>query len=362
MLRTVLSSDRSLVPLSKRAKEVHDAALIVDLHCDLLLTSLFLRWDWTRRHRPNPFPGAPLMGQCDIPRMRDGNLSCLGLGLVVSPLRRASGPRAIRAHLNRLHKIVDAAPQSLTIATTPQGIRTAHATGRIACFGGLEGAHGLAGSVDALPALQRQGLAYVGLAHFTRNAACRPMVGWGSSRTLGLTDHGRDLIDACNRLGLVIDVAHVNKPGLLETCARSRVPVICSHTACSVVHPSPRGLDDEQLKAVARTGGVIGVIFAVPFIGPGGVDAVVAHMDHIRRTCGIAHVALGTDWEGWVLYPRALDSADKLPALTEGLLRAGWSPQDVHAAYGENFLRVMAEVQAQAGTHPHPVPEAPAHQ
>jgi membrane dipeptidase len=336
-------------PVSDTAREVHDAALIVDLHCDLLLTSYFLRWNWSRQHRYNPIPGSPLMGQCDIPRLQAGNVGCLGLGLVISPLRRRSAPRAVFSDLDRLHRIVAAAPDALSIATTPQGIRAARAQGRIACFAGLEGAHGLAGRLDDLPEMQRRGLTYVGLAHFTRNAACRPMVGWGSNKHAGLTDYGRDLVDACLRHGLVVDVAHVNKAGLLETCARSPVPVICSHTACTAIHRSPRGLDDEQLTAVARTGGVIGVIFATPFIGPGGVDAVVQHMDYIRRTQGIEHVALGTDWEGWVVYPRALDSADKLPALTEGLLGAGWSADEIHAAYGGNFLRVLGHVQAFAG-------------
>jgi membrane dipeptidase len=113
------------------------------------------------------------------------------------------------------------------------------------------------------------------------------------------------------------------------------------------VHSSPRGLDDAQIEAVAKTGGVIGVIFATPFIGRGpGVQQVVAHMDHIKRLVGIEHVALGTDWEGWVIYPEALSSAEKLPALTQGLLQHGWTAEEVHAAYGENFLRVLSEVQA----------------
>jgi len=349
-------------PVSDTAREVHDAALIVDLHCDLLLTSFFLRWNWRRQHRPNPIPGSPLMGQCDIPRLQAGNVGCLGLGLVINPLRRRSGPAAVMGDLARLGNIVDGAPDALALATTPQGIRSARARGQIACLAGLEGAHGLYGRIADLPEMRRRGLAYVGFAHFTRNAACRPMVGWGSSTTLGLTDHGRALVDACNQEGLVIDVAHVNKPGLLEICARSRAPVICSHTACTAVHRSPRGLDDAQLTAVAQTGGIIGVIFATPFIGPGGVEAVVAHMDHIRRTQGIEHVALGTDWEGWVVYPRDLDSAEKLPALTEGLLRAGWTPDEVHAAYGENFMRVLGEVQSYAGEWmSHPDERPPGH-
>ena len=85
--------------ISAEARAVHAESLIVDLHCDLLLTSYFLRWNWMRRHRRNPLPGAPLMGHCDIPRLKEGNVGCMALGLVINPLRRRSGPGAIRSDL-----------------------------------------------------------------------------------------------------------------------------------------------------------------------------------------------------------------------------------------------------------------------
>jgi membrane dipeptidase len=332
--------------ISAEAQAVHDQALIIDLHCDLLLTDFFLGWDWRRRHRNNPLPGAALMGHCDLPRFQEGNVGCLALGVVVSPLRRASGPAAIRADLEKMHRRADESPEVLAVACSAQGIRTARERGRIACFAGLEGAHGLNGRLDDLAGFREQGLGYVGLAHFTANQACRPMVGLGSSQTVGLTDFGRALVDELNRVGIVVDVAHVNKPGVLEVCARSKAPVICSHTACTAVHKSPRGVDDEQVRAIAGTGGVIGVIFVTPFIGPGGVEAVVAHLEHIRRLVGVEHCAIGTDWEGWAVYPDGLDSAEKLPLLTEALLRRGWSAEDIFAAYGGNFLRVMQAAQA----------------
>lgn len=330
--------------LSREAREIHDRALIVDLHCDLLLTSTLLRWNWTRRHRPNPLPGAPLMGHVDIPRLREGKIGCLALGIVVNPLRRRSGLWAIDRYLDRMHQAVRAAPDELEPARTAQGIRAAREHGRIAVFAGLEGAHGLGGRLDALPALRDRGLGYVGLCHFTANAACHPMVGWGASASAGLTDHGRELVDELNRLGILVDVAHVNRPGVLETCARSRAPVICSHTGCKAVHPSRRGISDEEIRAIANTGGVIGIIFVRPFIGPGGVEAVVAHLDHIKAIAGVEHCAIGTDWEGWAVYPADLDSADKMPTLTEALLRHGWTPDEILAVYGQNFLRVLAQV------------------
>jgi membrane dipeptidase len=136
----------------------------------------------------------------------------------------------------------------------------------------------------------------------------------------------------------------VGKAAFLEAAKRSRHPAICSHTACRSVFSTPRAIDDDMLRAVADTDGVVGVIFVAPFVGPGGVAQVVRHLDHIRRTVGVRHAALGTDWEGFAFYPSALDSAEKLPALTQGLLDAGWDPEEILAMYGENFLRVIGAV------------------
>ncbi len=290
------------------------------------------------------------MGHCDLPRLREGGVGCLALGLVESPLRRRSGPAAIVRDLDRLDRIIAGAPGELVLTRRPQEIRAARAAGRIAVFTGLEGAHALNGELDRLAEFRDRGLGYVGLVHFTANKACRPMVGWGADREAGLTDHGRSLIAELERLGIVIDVAHVSRGGVLEVCQRVKAPVICSHTACTAVHPSPRGIGDDEIKAIAGTGGVIGVIFVTPFIGPGGVEAVAEHLHHIRRLVGAAHCAIGTDWEGWALYPRDLDSAEKLPVLTDALLRRGWTPEEIQGAYGENFLRVLAHAQALAST------------
>ena len=337
----------SLPPLSAEAAQTHAAALFVDLHNDLLLTTYFTGYDWKKRHS-NRLPGAPLMGHGDLPRFKEGGVGCLSLGIVINPLRKKSGLGAINGDLDRMHGVLASGGDALVLATTSAQIRAAKAAGKIACFAALEGAHGLGHSVDALPELRQRGLLSLGLAHFNANAACRPMVGWGSSETEGLSDLGRALVEASNALGLVLDVAHLNRAGLDEVCARSRAPVICSHTAANAVYRSARGLDDDQLKRVADTGGVVGVIFVTPFLGPGGMEAVVAHLGHLRRVIGVEHTAIGSDWDGWSLYPSELSSAEQLPRLTEALLRAGWTHEEILAIYGENFLRVLDRVQAAA--------------
>lgn len=334
--------------VSAEARALHDQALIIDLHCDMLLASGLIGWDWAKRHRGHPIPGAPLLGHTDIPRLREGNVGCLALGIVSFPFLGPWRRRHVDGLFDRLDEKLTTHAADLELSTTAQAITGARARGKIACFAGLEGVHGLMGKLDQLPRYKERGLVYVGFAHFTRNEALRPMVGWGAGGKRGagegLTDFGRDLVDACNELGLVIDVAHANRAALLEICERSKAPVICSHTACTAVHPSPRGLDDEQILAIARTGGVIGLIFVTPFIGSGGAAKIVKHLDHIRGLAGIGACAIGSDWEGFAIYPPELDACDKLPVLTQAMLDARWTPEDVLAVYGGNFLRVLAEI------------------
>ncbi len=328
---------------SEEARALHERAVVVDLHCDLLLPKKLFGWDWRRRHAPNPLPGAPLFGHCDLPRLKEGGVSAMALGVVTSPLRRRSGPAAIAADLARMADEAARSPDALAICGTAQAIRTAKAQGKIACFAGLEGAHGLHARLDDLPRFRAAGLRYVGLSHFTANAACRPMVGWGADNTAPLTDFGRALVADLQRLRILVDLAHVGRAAVLEATRRAEAPMILSHTACTAILASPRGVDDAILRAVAATDGVVGVLFVTPFLGPGGLSQVVRHLDHIRKTVGVRHAALGTDWEGFALYPPELDSAEKLPTLTQALLDAGWPPEDVLAVLGENFLRVFAQ-------------------
>ncbi|MFN7142833.1 MAG: dipeptidase, partial [Myxococcota bacterium] len=239
------------VALSEDARALHAAAIVCDLHCDLLLPLKFFGWDWRKRHPPNPLWGAPLFGHCDLPRLKDGGVGAMALGVVINPLRGRSGPAAIEADLARMHREAARSPDELAICGTVQAIRTAKAQGRIACFAGLEGAHGLDARLEDLPRFRERGLRYVGLAHFTANAACRPMVGWGADNDAPLTDYGRALVDELGRLGILVDLAHVGRAGVLEATRRARAPMIISHTACTAVHPSPRGVDDALLRAVA---------------------------------------------------------------------------------------------------------------
>jgi membrane dipeptidase len=166
-----------------------------------------------------------------------------------------------------------------------------------------------------------------------------------------------------NRLGMVIDTPHSSHRARLETFALSRQPVVHSHAGAKAVTDRPQNLSDEELKALAAAGGVVGLHFFSrlvnrrgPDAGQATIDDLCAHIEHIRRVGGIETVALGPDWFAyhpfgpWSSQPArfsfvaGLESIDRLPNLTRGLLARGYCESDVEAILGGNLMRVLKKV------------------
>ncbi len=332
--------------ISSDALALHRDSLVVDLHCDTLLSQTLYGYNPTIRHR-NRLPMAPFSYHADIPRMQEGGVGAVALGIVINPLRKTTALDATRRALLMMRDWQTHAPDAVCLISDADDIVAARAGGRIALFGGLEGAHGLGGSVDELNELRDLGLRYIGLAHFSRNLAASPSFGWGADPTAPLGDHGRELIDEMNRLRLIVDLAHVNRAGFLEACERSKEPVLVSHTGVAGAAESWRNIDDVQLRAVADTGGVVGIIFAPVFLGPhltGSAQLIVRHIQHVINIVGEDHVAIGSDFDGFVIPPSDLPDISCLPYLTQLMLEAGMSEQQIRKCLGENTLRLFREV------------------
>lgn len=332
--------------VSSEARALHDDTLIVDLHCDTMLGQTFLGYDPTKRHQ-NRLWASPFLFHADIPRMKDGGVGAVALGVVISPLRRGSAAATTKKRLEMMAAWAEAAPQDVVLAGTRAEILQARSTGRIALFGGLEGAHGLGGSLDDLEELRRLGLRYVTLAHFTPNKAATPSAGWGANPDAPLTDFGRELVEALNEQRILVDLAHVNRAGFMEACEHSKAPVLVSHTGVAGAYDSWRNIDDEQLRAVARTGGVVAIIFAPIFLGPsirGPISLAVDHIRHVISVVGEDHVAVGSDFDGFIVPPTDLPDIAHLPVLTQCMLESGMTERQIRKCLGENTLRLFGDV------------------
>jgi membrane dipeptidase len=308
---------------------------------------MWARWfgyDLHTRHTP-PLPRAALGGHVDLPRMHDGGMGAQFFGLVSVPLAwRARGmARVIDEQIDALEEAALRRPGALRVVRTAEEIETCKQRGVIGALLGIEGAHALEGNLDRLAAFARRGVRYLGLLHFSANEAGYPAYGRGAQEAAGLTPWGHELIVRCEELGVIVDLAHINRRGFLEACAQAKRAPIVSHTGVTGAFSHWRNIDDEQLRAVAAKGGCVGVIFCPRYVGGDGIEPVVRHLLHMLNVTGEDVPALGSDWDGFIVPTQALSDPRGLPLLTEALLKAGLGERVIGKILRDNVLRVLRE-------------------
>jgi membrane dipeptidase len=278
----------------------------------------------------------------DVPRLFEGGIGAQFFGLVSIPVGRSVGCGAIiDAQIDRLDLAVRDPARTLVKSWSADDVIHANARGAIAAFLGIEGAHALEGDLSRIEHFARRGVRYLGLSHFSANRAAYPGYGTGRRDTEGLTPFGREVVRTCEALGVLVDLAHVNRKGFLEACAMATVPPIVSHTGSRAAYRHWRNIDDEQIRAIADHGGIIGVLFCPRYLGRGGLRAVVKHLRNVMDVGGEEVAALGSDWDGFIVPTADLRDAAHLPNLTDALLGEGLSEATIARILRGNVLRVL---------------------
>lgn len=329
---------------SDDARALHAENPPIDLHADTLMWSRWLGYDIHARHEP-PLWRSALFGHVDLPRLRDAGMGAQFFGLVSLPFAK-SAPGLARAVGEQIELLVEAAarrPAELRIARTAADVDLCRRDGVIAALLGIEGAHSLEGDLDKVDDFARRGVRYLSLLHLSPNRAGYPAYGRGRRDRDGLTPWGLDLVRRCEAAGVIVDLAHVNRAGFIDACRIAEKPPIVSHTGVHGAHAHPRNIDDDQLRAVADLGGVVGVIFYPLYLGGDGIDRVVMHLLHVVDTAGEDAAALGSDWDGFIVPTRELSDPRGLPRLTDALLAAGLSRRAIGKILRGNVMRVLSE-------------------
>jgi len=328
------------------ARALHAECCVLDLHADTAKLMDKLGYDLAARHeRPMP-RRANLIGHVDLPRMRDGGLAGQFFSFWTAPYPERGCARSVADQLDALDGAIAKHPGELAWTRTGADVRAAKAAGRIAALGGIEGGQALEGELAPIEAFARRGVRYLGLLHFSANAIGRPAKGRGAEPAEGLTGFGRDVVRECERCGVIVDLAHINRRGFFDALELATQPPMVSHTGVLGVHPHWRNVDDDQLRAVADRGGCVGVIFARRYLGSASIDAVVDHLLHIIDVAGDDLPALGSDFDGFVVPPEGLEDVAALPNLTVALSRRGVAPRVLEKILGGNVLRVLDAVPA----------------
>ncbi len=334
--------------ISVAALALYASSEVVDLHLDTFIWRRLFGYDVNKRHGTGP-SGGRFFGQADLPRVREAGLGGAQWVITTNPLRTRRGKRA--AFFDNLDTL--AADLGRTgeaeVVTSLATYREARARGKHAAFIAVQGGNALEHDLDDLARLSDGRLLRVTLLHFTRSrigaAALPSMFVRGDRR---LTPFGADFVRALNRARIFVDLAHISREGFADAAAvhDPSQPLLITHTGCDAVHPHWRNATDSQLRAVAATGGVIGVMFQCAFLGRGHVTAerVVDHVMHIVETVGEDHAAIGSDFDGAIIPPRDLRSVLALPRLVEILLRRGLGERAVRKVLGGNFLRALGQL------------------
>jgi membrane dipeptidase len=222
--------------------------------------------------------------------------------------------------------------------------------GRVTAIVHMEGAEAIAPDLSNLEQWYDRGLRSLGLVWSRPNAFAEgvPFRFPSSPDTgSGLTDAGRELVESCNRLGIVVDLSHLNEAGFWDVAALSDGPLVATHSNAHALSPASRNLTDKQLDAIRDSGGVVGVNFAVTFLREDGalvpetpITEIVRHVDYLVARMGVDHVAFGSDFDGAVV-PEELGGAAGLPKLVDALRAAGHDDVAVAKITHENWLRVL---------------------
>jgi len=327
---------------------LHGEAVVVDTHCDTLkclLPEFTCPRDSMWDDRSDIGMGVRSnLGHVDVPRLLDGGVDCQVFAVSSERSRTPTHPlRTALEMIDRFYRECESCG-SLTPVTSHDEVLDAKREGMVAGLLSIEGADVIEGKIEMLRVFHRLGVRMVGLVHSIRNQLAD---GVTDRRTGGgLSELGAQAVEELDRLGMIIDISHINDEGFWDVLDHTKHPVIASHSNSRAVCSHPRNMTDEMIVALAENGGVTGMNFAPSFVHPeqATLQGVVDHIDHIVELVGPDHVGLGSDFDGIPYTPVGLEDVTKMPGITEELVNREYSELDIKKILGGNHLKLMKKV------------------
>lgn len=347
----ILGGDRTMIPLFEwlvgeagsyaMARNLHQRVLTLDTHCDTPM-----KFDQQIR-----FDSRDPRILVDLHKMTEGRLDAT---IMVAYLRQQERDKAsldaafAKADhlLTEIEAMVTHSAHSVGIAYTPDDLYRLKREGRRALMLGIENGYAIGDDIKRIEHFRRRGVVYMTLCHNGDNDLCDSAR--GNTEHGGLSGMGREAIREMNRVGMMVDLSHAAESSFYQAIEVSRTPIVCSHSSARALCDHPRNLTDDQLRALAASGGVVQTCLYDGFLrkeGGATVDDAVRHICHMVSIAGIDHVGIGTDFDGDGGIIGCADASEVIN-LTRRLLSEGFSEEDVAKLWGENFLRVMRIVQA----------------
>ncbi|MGH3812941.1 MAG: dipeptidase [Pseudonocardiaceae bacterium] len=378
----------TVVTVADRVRAVLADAPVIDGHNDLA---------WALRHRVGyDFDKLDIAVDqsaaglhTDLPRLRAGGVGAQFWSVYVPCV--LSGDAAVAATLEQIdavRRMVERYPDDLVLATTADEVEQAHAAGKIASLLGMEGGHSIACSLGTLRMMYALGVRYLTLTHMKNTPWADSAT--DSSAVGGLSAFGREVVQECNRLGMLVDLSHVAPSTMHAALGVSTAPAFFSHSSARAVCDHPRNVPDDVLTRVRDSDGIVMVNFSAGFLNeecrewidglfaererlaqdfgdhgpewyraqaawlqanprpPCEVSDVADHIEQVRTVAGVDHVGLGSDFDGVAAVPDGLEGVDGYPALLAELASRGWSDVELGKLTWHNALRVLRATESAA--------------
>ena len=363
---------------SSRAQQLAQQFIIVDTHIDVPYR---LHKDW------EDVTVATKRGEFDYPRARQGGLNApfMSIYIPASYERTGGGYQLANQLIDNMEALVGRAPDKFAMAYTTADVEQQFGSAKISLALGMENGTPIEGKLENLQHFHNRGIRYITLAHSESNHIADSSYDL-RRRWNGLSPFGKELVEAMNNIGMMIDISHVSDAAFYQTVELSKVPVIASHSSLRSYTPGfERNMDDDMIRALAKNGGVVQINFGSSFVTQmanqygamrkaaakqAGVpdddtfeiefrkkhpypfatlDTVLDHIDHVVKLVGIDYVGIGSDYDGvGDSLPIGLKDVASYPNLVEGLLKRGYSEADIEKVLSGNLMRVWREVETYA--------------
>ena len=346
----ILNGDKCMMPIFnwliqeasvfKQAKHIHDRIITLDSHCD---TPMFFDQHIQFHTRDKRI-------LVDLHKMTEGRQDAVIMVAYLKQLERDDAAlleataKANRI-LSEIEEMVEKNKQFVEIAYKPEDILRLKLAGKKAIMLGIENGYAVGKDLRNVERFRNRGVVYMTLCHNGNNDICGSAK--GNPDDLGVSPFGESVIHEMNRVGMMVDVSHAGRHTFYDALDISSKPIVASHSSVRDLCNHPRNLDDDQMRALARKGGVAQVTLYNGFLRADGQATImdaVHHLNHMISVMGIEHVGIGTDFDGDGGITGCACSSE-LINFTKKLLKERFTEDDLRLIWGGNFLRVMKEVQ-----------------
>ncbi|WP_434643384.1 dipeptidase [Thermoanaerobacterium thermosaccharolyticum] len=309
--------------------------MIVDFHCDTLYLIQKDNRDITKKNDK---------GHIDLIRLDEGMVHLQVFATFIEPeyVRKDAATKTLKM-IDKLYQLMEKTDK-IKLILSGKDVEEAKNESKIGALLSIEGGEALEGDLALLSMFYKLGVRAMTLTWSLRNDLGDGILG---SSDYGLTSFGKDVIKEMNRLGMIVDVSHLNERGFWDAINICEKPLIASHSDCKALCRHPRNLSDDQIKAIAAKGGVIGINFCPDFLRDddnASVEDVLDHIEHIVNLVGVEHVGFGSDFDGIEKTPFGLDDAASFPKILDGLKKRGFKDDEINSISHDNFERIIKEI------------------